>query len=56
MDSSDTTSSPYEEVNKFFVFVPSVRVFGSRSSGDRFVMKFTMEVQKLVERGIMIGT
>jgi hypothetical protein len=55
IDSSDTTSSPYDEVNKFLVFVPSARVFGSLNSGDRFAMTLTIEVQILVGFGIMIG-
>lgn len=53
--SSDTINSPYDDVNKFFVFVPSARIFGSRSSGFRLVMRLMSDDQKLVALGAKIG-
>lgn len=55
IDSNDTTSSPYDEVNRFFVFVPSARVFASLNSGVRFAIRLTIEVQTLLDFGVMIG-
>jgi hypothetical protein len=55
MASSDTSISPYDDVNKFFVFVPSARIFGSRSSGVRFAMRLMSEDQKFVAFGAKIG-
>lgn len=54
MVSSDTSSSPYEEVNKFFNFVPSARIFGSLSSGLRFAKKFMIDEHMLVAFGVKI--
>lgn len=55
IDSSDTINSPYDEVNKFFVLVPSARIFGSRSSGLRFAMRLMSDDQKFVDLGAKIG-
>lgn len=53
--SSDTNKSPYDEVNKFFVFVPSARIFGSRSSGFRLAMRLISDDQTFVALGVKIG-
>lgn len=55
IDSSDTISSPYEDVNKFLVFVPSARIFGSLSSGVRLEKKLMIDEHMLVDFGAKIG-
>jgi hypothetical protein len=55
MHSSDTITSPYDDVNRFLVFVPSTRIFGSRSSGLRLVIRFIMDDQMFVALGVIIG-
>jgi hypothetical protein len=56
MQSSDTISSPYDDVNKFFVLEPSARIFGSRSSGLRLVIRLMNDEQMFVDFGVIIGT
>lgn len=53
MASSDINN--YDDVNKFLVFVPSVRIFGSRSSGLRLAIKLMIDDHMLVDFGVKIG-
>lgn len=55
MDSSDTNKSPYDNVNRFFVFEPSARILGSRSSGLLLVRKLIIDDQTLVDFGLKMG-
>lgn len=55
IDSNDNNSSPYDDVNKFLVFVPSARILGSLSSGLRLVIKFISDDHMLVDLGVKIG-
>lgn len=55
IDSSDNKSSPYDDVNKFLVFVPSASIFGSLSSGFRLVIRLISDDHMLVDLGVKIG-
>lgn len=55
MHSSDITTSPYDDVKRFFVLVPSASIFGSLSSGLRLVIRLISEDQMFVDFGVMIG-
>lgn len=53
---SDEITSPYDDVNKFLVFVPSLSIFGgSRISGLRAVIKLIQDDQIFVDFGIIMG-
>lgn len=55
MLSSDIITLPYDDVKRFFVFVPSAKIFGSLSSGFLFVIRLISEDQMFVDFGIIIG-